>query len=387
MKKLSELKDLQGKKVLVRVDFNVPLGSDGVVGESESWRIDAAIPTIKYLIERKACVILMTHLGRPDGEIVDEFRLDPIQKRLSYILGISVLKTSDCIGDFVYKTIRDMQEGEVLLLENLRFHKEEEENDSVFAKKLADFADIYVNDAFSVSHRAHASVEAITNFLPSYAGLSLEKEIENLSKVIENPEKPATMIIGGLKAETKLPVINFLLEKFDNVLIGGVVANFLFKANGIEIGNSVLDDLDIAEAKKIDITNSKIHIPSDVITDNPDKRNVDLENDTVGDFRILDLGENTLKEYCEIIRSSKTVIWNGTVGMFEDENYANGTREIARAMTESYADTIIGGGDTIFALDKFKYLDRMKHISTGGGAMLEFLSGKKLPGIEALNKY
>lgn len=387
MKKLSELNDLQNKKVLVRVDFNVPLGSDGVVGESESWRIDAAIPTIKYLIERKACVILMTHLGRPDGEMVDEFRLDPIQKRLSDILGISVLKTSDCVGDFVYKTIRDMQEGEVLLLENLRFHKEEEENDPVFAKKLADFADIYVNDAFSVSHRAHASVEAITNFLPSYAGLSLEKEIENLSKIIENPEKPATMIIGGLKAETKLPVINFLLEKFDNVLIGGVVANFLFKANGIEIGNSVLDDLDIVEAKKIDITNSKIHIPSDVITDNPEKRNVDLKNDTVGDFRILDLGENTLKEYCEIIRGSKTVIWNGTVGMFEDENYANGTKEIARAMAESYADTIIGGGDTIFALDKFKYLDRIKHISTGGGAMLEFLSGKKLPGIEALNKY
>jgi phosphoglycerate kinase len=387
MKKLSELNDLQSKKVLVRVDFNVPLGSDGVVGESESWRIDAAIPTIKYLIERKACVILMTHLGRPDGEMVDGFRLDPIQKRLSEILGISVLKTSDCVGDFVYKTIRDMQEGEVLLLENLRFHREEEENDPVFAKKLADFADIYVNDAFSVSHRAHASVEAITNFLPSYAGLSLEKEIENLSKIIENPEKPATMIIGGLKAETKLPVINFLLEKFDNVLIGGVVANFLFKANGIEIGNSVLDDLDIAEAKKIDITNSKIHIPSDVITDNPEKRNVDLKNDTVGDFRILDLGENTLKEYCEIIRSSKTVIWNGTVGMFEDENYANGTKEIARAMAESYADTIVGGGDTIFALDKFKYLDRIKHISTGGGAMLEFLSGKKLPGIEALNKY
>lgn len=387
MKKLSELNDLQNKKVLVRVDFNVPLGSDGVVGESESWRIDAAIPTIKYLIERKACVILMTHLGRPDGEMVDEFRLDPIQKRLSDILGISVLKTSDCVGDFVYKTIRDMQEGEVLLLENLRFHKEEEENDPVFAKKLADFADIYVNDAFSVSHRAHASVEAITNFLPSYAGLSLEKEIENLSKIIENPEKPATMIIGGLKAETKLPVINFLLEKFDNVLIGGVVANFLFKANGIEIGNSVLDDLDIAEAKKIDITNSKIHIPSDVITDNPEKRNVDLKNETVGDFRILDLGENTLKEYCEIIRGSKTVIWNGTVGMFEDENYANGTKEIARAMAESYADTIVGGGDTIFALDKFKYLDRIKHISTGGGAMLEFLSGKKLPGIEALNKY
>lgn len=180
MKKLSDLNDLQGKKVLVRVDFNVPLGSDGVVGESESWRIDAAIPTIKYLIEKRACVILMTHLGRPDGEIVDEFRLDPVQKRLSDILGISVLKTSDCIGDFVYKTIRDMQEGEVLLLENLRFHKEEEENDSVFAKKLADFADIYVNDAFSVSHRAHASVEAITNFLPSYAGLSLEKEIDSL---------------------------------------------------------------------------------------------------------------------------------------------------------------------------------------------------------------
>lgn len=387
MKKLSELNDLQDKKVLVRVDFNVPLGDDGVVDESESWRIKSAIPTIKYLIEKGACVILMTHLGRPDGQVVDKFRLDPVQKRLANILGLPVIKTSDCVGDFVFKTIHDMRGGEVLLLENLRFHREEEENDPIFAKQLADLGEIYVNDAFSAAHRAHASTEGITKFLPSYAGLSLEKEIDSLSRAIENPEKPATIIIGGLKAETKLPVINFLLDKFDNILVGGVVANFLLKANGVEIGKSVLDDLDIEEAKKIDISNGKIHIPSDVITDNLEMRRVDLKNDAIGENKILDLGENTLREYCEIIKNSKTVVWNGTVGMFEDENYANGTKEIARAMAESYAETIVGGGDTIMALDRFGYLDRMKHVSTGGGAMLEFLSGEKLPGIEALNKY
>ncbi len=385
MKNISEVEDLKGKKVLVRVDFNVPLGDDGIVDESESWRITSALPTIKYLVERDAKVILMSHLGRPDGQVVEEMRLGPVQDRLSEMLELSVTKTPDCIGETVKQAVDEMQDGEILLLENLRFHNEEEENDPEFAKQLASLGDIYVNEAFSASHRAHASVEAITKLLPSYAGLGLEKEIDALSKVIANPPRPATIIMGGLKAETKLPVINFLLDKFDNILIGGVIANFLFEANGIDIGKSVRDDLDINEAKKIDINNPIINIPSDVITDNPDKKRVDFSEDkSVGDFRILDIGENTLNKYKEIINNSAVIVWNGSVGLFEEEEYARGTREIAKALAESSAETIIGGGDTILALSKFGYIDKIKHVSTGGGAMLEFLSGKKLPGIEAL---
>jgi len=384
MKSIKEIENLKGKRVLVRVDYNVPLGDDGVVDENEAWRIKASLPTIKYLLEKDARIILMSHLGRPDGQVVEEMRLGPVQDRLSEMLDLSVAKTPDCIGEVVEAAIAEMQEGEILLLENLRFHKEEEENDEEFSKKLSALADVYVNEAFSACHRAHASVEGITKFLPAYAGLGLEKEIAALSKVLESPARPATIVIGGLKAKTKLPVINFLLDKFDNILVGGVVGNFLLEAKGINIGKSVKDDLDINEAKKIDLANPKIHIPSDVITDNPEQREVDLAESSVGDFRILDIGEKTLEEYKEVIKNSAVVIWNGTLGFFEDEAYARGTREIAKAMAESSAQTIIGGGDTILALTNFRYIDRIGHVSTGGGAMLEFLSGDKLPGIEAL---
>lgn len=384
MKSIKEAGDLKGKRVLVRADFNVPLGDDGVVDENEAWRITASLPTIKFLLENDAKVILMSHLGRPDGQVVEEFRLGPVQDRLSEMLELSVTKAPDCIGEVAQEAVAAMQEGEIVLLENLRFHAEEEANDMEFAKQLAALGDIYVNEAFSASHRAHASIEAITHFLPSYAGLGLEKEISALGKVIDNPVRPATIIMGGLKAETKLPVINFLLDKFDNILIGGVIANFLLEADGVDIGKSVKDDLDINEAKKIDLKNPKIHIPVDVVTDNPDKQNVDLATEKVGDFRILDIGEKSLEEYKEIIKNSGTVVWNGSVGLFEEEAYARGTREIAKTMAESSAETIIGGGDTILALVNFGYIDDMKHVSTGGGAMLEFLSGEKLPGIEAL---
>jgi phosphoglycerate kinase len=384
MKSIKEVGDLKGKRVLVRVDFNVPLGDDGVVDENEAWRITAALPTIKYLLENDAKIILISHLGRPEGQVVEDMRLGPVQDRLSEMLNLSVTKTPDCVGDIAQKAVDNMQEGEIILLENLRFYSEEEANDMEFAKKLAALGDIYVNEAFSASHRAHASVESITHLLPSYAGLGLEKEISALSKVIDSPVRPATIIMGGLKAETKLPVINFLLDKFDNILIGGVIANFLLEADGIDIGKSVKDDLDINEAKKIDLKNPKIHIPVDVVTDNPDKKDVNLVTEAVGNFRILDIGEKSLEEYKEIIRKSGTVVWNGSVGLFEKEEYARGTREIAKAMAESSAETIIGGGDTILALVNFGYIDDMKHVSTGGGAMLEFLSGKKLPGIEAL---
>lgn len=384
MKSIQDVEDLKGKRVLVRVDFNVPLGDDGVVDENEAWRITVSLPTIQFLLNSGAKIILMSHLGRPDGQVVEEFRLGPVQDRLSEMLDLSVTKTPDCIGELAEEAVNNMQEGEIVLLENLRFHAEEEANDMEFAKQLAALGDIYVNEAFSASHRAHASIEAITHLLPSYAGLGLEKEISVLSKVIASPARPATIIMGGLKAETKLPVINFLLDKFDNILIGGVIANFLLEADGIDIGTSVKDDLDINEAKKIDLKNPKIHIPVDVITDNPDQKEVDLATEKVGEFRILDIGEKSLEQYKEIIKKSGTVVWNGSVGLFEKEEYARGTREIAKAMAESSAETIIGGGDTILALANFGYLDDMKHISTGGGAMLEFLSGEKLPGIEAL---
>jgi phosphoglycerate kinase len=384
MKSIREVEDLQGKRVLVRADFNVPLGDDGIVDENEAWRITATLPTLKYLLEKGAKIILMSHLGRPEGKVVEEMRLGPVQDRLSQMLDLSITKAPDCIGDTAAEAVREMEDGEIVLLENLRFHPEEEENDPEFASKLAALGDIYVNDAFSCSHRAHASVEAIARLLPSYAGLGLEKEIEALGKVISNPAKPATIIMGGLKAETKLPVINFLLDKFDHVLIGGVIANFLLEASGVDIGKSVKDDLDINEAKKIDLQDPRILIPTDVMTDDPAQPYVDLGSGKVEEFRILDIGEKTLERYKEIIALSKTVVWNGTVGLCEEEKFAHGTREIARAMAESAADTIIGGGDTILALTNFGYIEDMKHVSTGGGAMLEFLSGEKLPGIEAL---
>lgn len=384
MKSIREAENLKGKKVLVRVDFNVSLGDDGIVDDNEAWRINAAVPTIKFLLEKEARIILMSHLGRPDGKVVEEMRLEPVRDKLSKTLGVPVTGTSDCIGEAAEEAVRNMKDSEIVLLENLRFHKEEEENDAEFAQKLAALGDVYVNEAFSCSHRAHASVEAITKILPSFTGLGLEKEIATLSKIIENPTKPATLIMGGLKAETKLPVINFLIGRFDNILIGGVIANFLLEAKGVDIGRSVKDDLDASEAEKIDLANLKIHIPSDAVTDNPAQKEVDLETGKVGEFRILDIGEKTLEKYKDIINNSGTVIWNGTVGLFEEEDYARGTREIAKAMAESDAETIIGGGDTILALANFGYIDRIKHVSTGGGAMLEFLSGGKLPGIEAL---
>lgn len=384
MKSIREVEELRGKRVLVRADFNVPLGDDGVVDENESWRITATLPTISFLREKGAKVILMSHLGRPDGQVVEEMRLGPVRTRLSETLGIEVALAPDCVGEAAAQAVGEMAEGDVLLLENLRFHPEEEANDAAFAAELALSGDLYVNEAFSCSHRAHASVEAITRLLPSYAGLGLEKEIGTLFKVIENPARPATMIMGGLKAETKLPVINFLVDKFDYILIGGVLANFLLEAEGVPIGKSVKDGLDVNEAKKIDLRDPKIRIPKDVVTDDPAGGVVDLSTGAVGGYRILDLGPQTLAEYERIIKESGTVIWNGTVGLYEEEPYARGTREIARTMAESQAETIIGGGDTILALTDFGYIDRMKHVSTGGGAMLEFLSGEKLPGIEAL---
>lgn len=385
MKTLKDIKNLKNKKVLVRVDFNVPIGNDGTVDSKEDWRIKAVIPTIRHLLKKRAKIILMAHLGRPEGKIVEEMKLGPVQDRLSDLLGLSIIKTSDCIGNAVKETIEDMKSGEIVLLENLRFHKEEEKNDEVFAKKLADLGDVYINDAFSDSHRAHASISEITKYLPSYAGLLLEKEVRVLSGAINNPKRPATVIIGGAKAETKIPAIEYLMNKFDNVLVGGVVANAILKAKGIDTGKSLINGVDMNRVKKIDLESNKLRIPVDVVVcDSKGKSITLLAVGRIGDNKILDIGTESANLYSKIISDSKTVIWNGPMGMFEDKNFAFGTKEIAKAIVESKCYKIIGGGDTIAALDKFGYLNNIDYICTGGGAMLEFFSGKKLPGLEAL---
>ena len=384
MKSLKEV-DLENKKVLVRVDFNIPINDGGVVDNTEDWRIKATLPSLQYLIKKKAKIILMAHLGRPEGKVVENLRLDPVKNKLKDLLGLSVTKLPDCVGSEVSSAVQSMKAGEIILLENLRFYKEEEANDEKFAKSLAALADVYVNDAFSASHRAHASICAITKFLPSYAGPLLEKEVEILSKAISKPKRPATIIIGGAKAETKFPVIKYLLGKFDHILVGGVVANVILKAKGIDTGKSMLGGIDPEEAKKINLEDKKLYIPVDMMVCNSVRRQIALSAvGKIGDDRILDIGPETSKLYSKIISDSKLIIWNGPMGLFEKEGFAGGTKEITKAVAGSRGYSIIGGGDTITAVEKFGYADQMDYICTGGGAMLEFLSGENLPGLEVL---
>jgi 3-phosphoglycerate kinase len=376
--------NLKNKKVFLRVGFDVPLGDDEKINGKEDWRIKASLPTIKYLLKENCRIILATHLGRPKGKTVKKLSVKPIQKKLSEILNLPIIMASDCIGSQVEKTASEMQSGEILLLENLRFYQEEEKNDLDFAKKLANLAEIYINDAFSVCHRQHASVYAITKFLPSYAGILIEKEVSILSEAINNPKRPATIIIGGAKAKTKVPVIKYLLDKFDNILIGGIVANVILKAKGIDIGNSLLSDIDLNEAKKISFKDNKLHIPVDAVACNDKNKIILSAIGKIGNNKILDIGSETAEMYSKIISDSKTIIWNGPMGKFEKEEYSKGTKKIAEAVAESNAYKIVGGGDTIFALSQFGLIDKMDFVSTGGGSMLQFLSGKKLPGLEAL---
>jgi phosphoglycerate kinase len=376
--------NLKNKKVFLRVGFDVPLGDDGKINGKEDWRIKASLPTIEYLLKENCRIILATHLGRPKGEIVKKLSVEPIQEKLSEILNLPIMMVSDCAGPQVKKTADKIRGGEILLLENLRFYLEEEKNDLDFAKKLASLAEIYINDAFSVCHRRHASVCAITKFLPSYAGLLLEKEVSILSEAVNNPKRPATIIIGGAKTKTKVPVIEHLLDKFDNILIGGVVANVILKAKGIDIGNSLLSDIDLDEAKKISFKDNKLHIPVDAVVCNDKNKIILSAIGKIGNNKILDIGSETAKMYSKIISDSKTIIWNGPMGKFEEEEYSKGTKKIAEAVVQSNAYKIVGGGDTIFALNQFNLIEQMDFVSTGGGSMLKFLSGKKLPGLEVL---
>ena len=382
--------DLKGKKVLVRCDFNVPMDENRNI--TDNRRIVAAIPTIKYLLENNCKIILCSHLGRPKGEVKPEFSLAPVAKELEKQLGIEVKMATDVIGENAKELASNLKEGEVMLLENVRFHSEETDNDEVFAKELASMAEVYVNDAFGAAHRAHASTEGVAKFLPAVSGFLIEKELEFLGNAISNPERPFVAILGGAKVSDKIGVIDSLLDKVDTLIIGGGMAYTFFKAQGYNVGNSICeeDKLDLAKSamEKAKEKGVKLMLPIDTKIGKEFKP--DTESKTVAWTEIpdgwegFDIGEKTIEMFKEELKTAKTVIWNGPLGLFEFEQFAIGTNEIAKTLAELDATTIIGGGDSAAAVEKAGLSPKMTHISTGGGASLEFLEGKKLPGIEAL---
>ncbi|MEJ6484135.1 phosphoglycerate kinase [Nostoc punctiforme UO1] len=386
--------DISGKRALVRVDFNVPVDDQGNI--TDDTRIRAALPTIQDLTQKGAKVILASHFGRPKG-VDDKLRLTPVAKRLSELLGKEVIKTDDSIGDEVAAKVAALQNGQVLLLENVRFYKEEEKNDPEFAKKLAANADFYVNDAFGTAHRAHASTEGVTKFLsPSVAGYLVEKELQYLQNAIENPQRPLAAIIGGSKVSSKIGVIETLLEKCDKLIIGGGMIFTFYKARGLNVGKSLVEEDKLELAKSLEAKAKErgvaLLLPTDVVlADNfaPDanSQTVSIENIPDG-WMGLDIGPDSVKFFQEALADTKTVIWNGPMGVFEFDKFAAGTEAIAHTLAEigkTGTTTIIGGGDSVAAVEKVGLADQMSHISTGGGASLELLEGKVLPGIAALD--
>ncbi len=387
--------DLSGKRVLVRADFNVPTDDAGNI--TDDTRIRAALPTIEDLTGKGAKVILSSHFGRPKG-VDDKYRLTPVAKRLSELLGKEVVKSDDCIGDEVAAKVGAMQNGDVLLLENVRFHPEEEKNDPEFAKKLAANADLYVNDAFGTAHRAHASTEGVTKYLkPSVAGYLIEKELKYLQNAIENPQRPLAAIIGGSKVSSKIGVIETLLDKCDKLLLGGGMIFTFYKARGLNVGKSLVeeDKLELAKAleEKAKARNVQLLLPTDVVI--ADKFAPDANSQTVSVENIpdgwmgLDIGPDSVKTFQDALADCKSVIWNGPMGVFEFDKFAIGTEAIAHTLadlTKQGVTTIIGGGDSVAAVEKVGVAEQMSHISTGGGASLELLEGKELPGIAALDE-
>nr|WP_199315838.1 phosphoglycerate kinase [Nostoc sp. PCC 7120 = FACHB-418] len=387
--------DISGKRALVRVDFNVPLDDQGNI--TDDTRIRAALPTIQDLTQKGAKVILASHFGRPKG-VDEKLRLTPVAKRLSELLGQEVIKTDDSIGDEVAAKVATLQNGQVLLLENVRFYKEEEKNDPEFAKKLAANADFYVNDAFGTAHRAHASTEGVTKFLsPSVAGYLVEKELQYLQSAIENPQRPLAAIIGGSKVSSKIGVIETLLEKCDKLIIGGGMIFTFYKARGLNVGKSLVEEDKLELAKSLEAKAKErgvsLLLPTDVVlADNfaPDanSQTVSIENIPDG-WMGLDIGPDSVKVFQAALADTKTVIWNGPMGVFEFDKFAAGTEAIAHTLAEigkTGTTTIIGGGDSVAAVEKVGLADQMSHISTGGGASLELLEGKVLPGIAALDE-
>ncbi|MGM0602950.1 MAG: phosphoglycerate kinase [Bacillota bacterium] len=392
MKKTLKDIDFKGKKVLVRVDFNVPLENGKV---TDKTRIEAALPTIEYLLREDAKVILISHLGRPGGEVKEELRMDPVAKELANLLNKEVKKADDCIGEEVKKAADGLENGEVLVLENSRFHAGEKANDPEFARKLASLADVYVNDAFGAAHRAHATTVGVAEYLPSAAGFLMQRELNALGEVMDNPEHPFVAIMGGAKVSDKIDVIKNIIGKVDSLLLGGGIANTFLLAKGYEVGDSLVEKdkvelakelMSEAEEKGVDIVLPIDVVIADEFAEDAESRTVNVDEIPAG-WQILDCGgEKTLEKYREVLKNAKTVIWNGPLGVFEFEKFAKGTVELARTLAESDAHTVIGGGDSAAAVNKAGVSDRMSHISTGGGASLMFFEGKKLPGVEALDE-
>lgn len=382
--------NLKGKKVLVRCDFNVPMDENQNI--TDNTRIVAALPTIQYLLENNCAIILCSHLGRPKGEFKPEYSLKPVGTELAKLLGKEVIMAKDVIGEDAKTKAQNLQDGEIMLIENVRFHKEETDNNEEFAKQLANMAEIYVNDAFGSAHRAHASTEGIAKFLPAVSGFLIEKELKFLGNAIANPKRPFVAILGGAKVSDKIGVIDSLLEKVDTLIIGGGMAYTFFKAQGCEVGNSIceLDKIDLATnlMKKAQEKGVKLMLPVDTKIGKEFKADTESKtvkyNEIPANWEGFDIGEESIKQFIEELKNAKTVVWNGPLGLFEFDQFAIGTNEIAKALAGLDSITIIGGGDSAAAVKKAGLEDKMTHISTGGGASLEFLEGKKLPGIECL---
>ncbi|MDQ0871985.1 phosphoglycerate kinase [Paenibacillus sp. V4I3] len=382
--------EVAGKRVFVRVDFNVPVENGQITDDT---RIRETLPTIKFLVEKGAKVILASHFGRPKGQVVEELRLTPVAAKLAELLGQSVIKADVSVGEIVKAQADALENGDVLLLENVRFNEGEEKNDPELAKAFAELADLFVNDAFGAAHRAHASTEGITHFIPAVSGLLMEKELDVLGKALNNPERPFTAIVGGSKVKDKIAVIENLLNIADNVLIGGGLTYTFLKAQGHEIGKSLVDneklDLALSFIEKAKEKGVNFLIPVDIVV--ADKFSADANTQIVGadgipaEWEGIDIGPKTRELYADVIAKSKLVVWNGPMGVFEIEPFSHGTRAVAQACATTEGYTVIGGGDSAAATEKFHLADQMNHMSTGGGASLEFMEGKALPGVVALN--